>query len=45
MPINQRIITGNWGCGVFRGNSQLKLIIQWIAASLAGKEILFCPYG
>jgi poly(ADP-ribose) glycohydrolase len=45
MKENKKIITGNWGCGVFRGDPQIKLIIQWIAASLADKEILYCPYG
>ena len=27
------ISTGNWGCGAFRGNHELKFIQQWIAAS------------
>ena len=45
MEDNKKIITGNWGCGVFKGDIQLKLIIQWIAASLAGKNIIYCPYG
>jgi len=39
------IATGNWGCGVFKGDIRLKFIIQWIAASLAGKKLLYCPYG
>jgi poly(ADP-ribose) glycohydrolase len=39
------IATGNWGCGAFRGDRQLKFIIQWIAASLAEKQMIFCPYG
>ncbi|CAK9832118.1 Poly(ADP-ribose) glycohydrolase [Anthophora retusa] len=31
------IATGNWGCGSrLKGNPQLKLVIQWLAASLAG---------
>lgn len=29
------IATGLWGCGAFGGNSQIKSIIQWCAASLA----------
>ncbi|ETO27829.1 hypothetical protein RFI_09303 [Reticulomyxa filosa] len=32
------IATGNWGCGVFRGNVELKFVIQWLAASLCGCE-------
>lgn len=31
------ISTGNWGCGSSRkGDVQLKVIIQWLAASVAG---------
>lgn len=29
--------TGNWGCGTrLKGDPQLKLVIQWLASSLAG---------
>ncbi|KAG0579667.1 hypothetical protein KC19_4G115200 [Ceratodon purpureus] len=31
------IATGNWGCGVFGGNLQLKSMLQWLAASQAGR--------
>lgn len=27
------VATGNWGCGAFGGDLQLKSIIQWLAAS------------
>ena len=27
------ISTGNWGCGAFGGNPEIKSMIQWIAAS------------
>lgn len=27
--------SGNWGCGAFGGNKQVKAIIQWCAASMA----------
>ena len=40
-----RIITGGWGCGVCKGDFPLKVIIQWIAASMAGKDIVICPFG
>ena len=30
--------TGNWGCGAFNGNKELKAVIQWIAASIAGVQ-------
>ncbi|KAE8686716.1 Poly(ADP-ribose) glycohydrolase 1 [Hibiscus syriacus] len=29
------IATGNWGCGAFGGDSELKAMIQWLAASQA----------
>ena len=34
------IATGNWGCGVFGGDHELKFLQQWIAASFAGIERL-----
>lgn len=35
--------TGLWGCGAFNGDPAIKVIIMWIAASLAGKELrLLC---
>lgn len=37
--------TGNWGCGVFGGDPQLKSLIQWIAASANGRELKYYIYG
>ncbi|CAE8600533.1 unnamed protein product [Polarella glacialis] len=37
--------TGNWGCGVFGGDPQLKSMIQWIAASAAGRDLVYHPFG
>ena len=34
------IATGNWGCGAFGGNAQLKSMVQWAAASCAGTPML-----
>lgn len=35
------VATGNWGCGSSsHGDVQLKLVIQWMAASLAGLPVL-----
>ena len=31
----REIATGNWGCGAFRGDPQLKSMLQWAAASRA----------
>ncbi|XP_013400831.1 uncharacterized protein LOC106166730 isoform X2 [Lingula anatina] len=33
MDIQLPIATGNWGCGAFGGDPQLKAMIQWMAAS------------
>lgn len=30
---NIGVATGNWGCGAFGGDPELKAIIQWLAAS------------
>jgi hypothetical protein len=27
------VSTGNWGCGAFGGNPEIKSMVQWIAAS------------
>lgn len=40
-----KVITGGWGCGAFNGDFTTKVIIQWIAASMAGKDIVICPFG
>jgi len=33
------IATGNWGCGAFGGDPEIKSIIQWLAAS----QVLVAP--
>ncbi|KAI9920243.1 hypothetical protein PsorP6_016055 [Peronosclerospora sorghi] len=35
------VATGNWGCGVFRGDRELKFLIQWLAASLCRRELVY----
>ncbi|KAJ9187182.1 hypothetical protein P3X46_002667 [Hevea brasiliensis] len=35
------IATGNWGCGAFGGDPELKTIIQWLAASQALRPSIF----
>lgn len=37
---NVGIVTGNWGCGVFGGDPQIKSIIQWVAASQASRPFV-----
>ncbi|KAL8672434.1 MAG: hypothetical protein Q9168_003112 [Polycauliona sp. 1 TL-2023] len=39
------VVTGLWGCGSFGGNRQIKSIIQWLAASLAGTTLRFICSG
>jgi poly(ADP-ribose) glycohydrolase len=39
------IATGNWGCGVFGGDPALKAMLQWMAASTAGRAVRYYPYG
>ena len=34
------IASGKWGCGVFGGNPYLKVLQQWVAASLTGKNVV-----
>lgn len=47
IPLAQRsaIATGNWGCGAFRGDPQLKAIIQLMAASVAGRDLVYFTFG
>ncbi|XP_049270838.1 poly(ADP-ribose) glycohydrolase isoform X1 [Rhipicephalus sanguineus] len=39
------IATGNWGCGAFRGDPQLKALIQLMAASVAGRDLVYFTFG
>ncbi|KAI6204205.1 hypothetical protein M3Y94_00645600 [Aphelenchoides besseyi] len=39
------IATGAWGCGNFKGNVELKFLIQWLAASLAGRPLRFHTFN
>ena len=43
---NNSISTGNWGCGAFRGDHELKFFEQWVSASFAGVQRLdYYTYG
>jgi hypothetical protein len=35
---------GNWGCGVFGGDYELKFLIQWAACGVAGKTLHYFPF-
>lgn len=39
------ITTGNWGCGAFRGDIPLKFVIQWLAASVAQRDIRYYTFS
>ncbi|GMR49239.1 hypothetical protein PMAYCL1PPCAC_19434, partial [Pristionchus mayeri] len=38
------IATGNWGCGAFNGDKELKSVIQLIAASKAGRPMIYVTF-
>lgn len=39
------IATGNWGCGAFGGDVELKLIQQWIVASFLSRPLQYFTFG
>lgn len=39
------VATGRWGCGAYKGDPQLKLVIQWLACSRVKRRMLFYPLG
>lgn len=39
------IATGHWGCGAFGGDRELKFLLQWVAASLVRRNLLYCSFG
>ena len=41
LKLKKTIATGNWGCGAFGGDFELKFIQQWLAATFAGVEKLY----
>ncbi|XP_015794487.1 poly(ADP-ribose) glycohydrolase isoform X2 [Tetranychus urticae] len=38
------IATGNWGCGVYRGDPQFKSLIQLIAASMCHRDLVYFTF-
>ncbi|BHF70127.1 hypothetical protein SprV_0301317700 [Sparganum proliferum] len=38
------VVSGNWGCGVLRGNKGLKALIQLMACAQAGKSLAYCTF-
>ncbi|XP_040922663.1 poly(ADP-ribose) glycohydrolase isoform X2 [Toxotes jaculatrix] len=39
------VATGNWGCGVFGGDSRLKALLQMLAAAEAGRDVAYFTFG
>ena len=37
--------TGNWGAGAFGGDPSLNALLQWCAASRAGRDVVYFPFG
>eukprot|EP00921_Rhytidocystis_pertsovi_P004849 GHVQ01008430.1.p1 GENE.GHVQ01008430.1~~GHVQ01008430.1.p1 ORF type:complete len:536 (-),score=38.97 GHVQ01008430.1:4102-5709(-) len=37
--------TGNWGCGAFGGDVQLKFVMQWMAATVCGRDLHFYSFN
>ncbi|KAJ3496777.1 hypothetical protein NLG97_g2408 [Lecanicillium saksenae] len=37
--VDSEIFTGQWGCGAFNGDPTVKMMLLWIAASLAGRTL------
>jgi poly(ADP-ribose) glycohydrolase len=40
-PNKKVLSTGKWGCGAFGGDPQLKFMIQWMAATVAERPMIF----
>uniref|UniRef100_A0A8C5HTJ7 poly(ADP-ribose) glycohydrolase n=1 Tax=Gouania willdenowi TaxID=441366 RepID=A0A8C5HTJ7_GOUWI len=39
------VATGNWGCGVFGGDTRLKALVQMLAAAEAGRDVAYFTFG
>ena len=39
------VVTGNWGCGAYKGNPHLKRFLQLMAAAVAGREVAYFSFG
>ena len=43
--VKPAIATGNWGCGAFRGDRQLKFLIQLMVASECGRDLVYFTFN
>ncbi|XP_065199713.1 poly(ADP-ribose) glycohydrolase-like [Planococcus citri] len=39
------IATGNWGCGVYRGNAEFKSLLQLMAAAESNRDLAYFTFG
>ncbi|CAL7952395.1 unnamed protein product [Xylocopa violacea] len=39
------VATGNWGCGAFRGDPKLKVLLQLMAAAITGRSMVYFTFG
>jgi len=39
------VASGNWGCGVYRGDAKLKTLLQLMAASETGRHLAYFTFG
>lgn len=39
------VATGNWGCGAFRGNTNLKFLIQLMACAAVKRDMVYYTFG
>ncbi|VDN13580.1 unnamed protein product, partial [Dibothriocephalus latus] len=43
-PLPSTVVSGNWGCGVFKGNKALKALLQLMACAQAGKALAYSTF-
>ncbi|XP_046667271.1 poly(ADP-ribose) glycohydrolase-like isoform X2 [Homalodisca vitripennis] len=41
----ESIATGNWGCGAYRGDANLKTLLQLMAAAVTGRDMAYFTFG
>lgn len=41
---SMKVTTGRWGCGAYNGNAELKFALQWIAASVNNRPMIFTTF-
>eukprot|EP00126_Sphaerothecum_destruens_P002466 Sdes_comp15899_c0_seq1m5022 len=39
------LATGNWGCGAFGGDPYVKALVQWMAASVCGRKLIYFTFN